>query len=194
MVEILSLPFVLALKSSVSPFQKSSLLDVSSWTHLTCPTSRQSFCHRRSRYGTSTIRHPEVCHISKFCQSSMAPTGFPILFQPSFHGMDLLDASSSLFSLGCCFEREKTGTSSSLILRHINLLSLSQPFTAWDHLHPKPTKVLTHNSPYINQNQQVSQSKTKTKSIHPHSLSLSKVDKQMTCQDKMSPKMHLQAL
>ena len=45
-------------------------LGVSCWEHLTCPTSRGSFrpSHRLSRHGTSTIRHPEVCHMPNFCQ------------------------------------------------------------------------------------------------------------------------------
>ena len=52
-------------------------------------------------------------------------------------------------SLGCCFDREKTGTSFSQILSPIKLLSLCQRFKAWDHLQPKTFKGLTQNSPYI---------------------------------------------
>ena len=56
----------------------------------------------------------------------------------SWHGL----VGCNLFtlgSLGCCFEREKTGTSFSQILRPINILSFC---------HPIP-KGLTQNSPYL---------------------------------------------
>ena len=68
---------------------------------------------------------------------SMAPTGFPILVQPCFHGLDLLDTCALLLVHLVAALRE--GEQANLPPKIRGLSSLSQPFKAWDHLYLTPT-------------------------------------------------------
>ena len=109
------------------------------WVHSmqATPASRPLSSH----FGGPTHHgfHPK--YPLKFCQDDNCMTCCPPqLPQPTPSFFTLLFKAQSCWmhtlhsSLGCCFKREKTGTSFSQILRPINLLSLCHPFQAKDPL------------------------------------------------------------
>ena len=111
----------------------------------------------------------------------------------------------TLGSLGCWFEREIAGTSSSQILGPINPTSLPQHSKAWDHTTSNLPKGLTqihlHQPQSNNQGprhvhaipaNKFHRAKIQAKFSHPHSLS--EEDQQMTIQAKTHTMRHLQAL